>query len=41
MRIPLTMNCLCGAMAEAGKRRCPKCRYRSRWIRRKSVHDGL
>lgn len=41
MRIPQAAHCLCGAMVEPGKRRCPKCQYRFRWFRRKSVHDGL
>jgi uncharacterized OB-fold protein len=41
MRNPAAAHCLCGAMVVPGKRQCPKCRSRARWLRRKFVHDGL
>ncbi len=41
MHILPGVNCLCGALAEPGKRRCAKCRYRASWRRRGIFHDGL
>ena len=32
--------CLCGALRESGMKRCHKCRARSRWRRRKSIHKS-
>jgi len=29
-------NCRCGALCEANRTRCPKCRARARWYRRKA-----
>jgi hypothetical protein len=28
--------CRCGALCDGNNSRCPKCRYRTRWLRRKS-----
>lgn len=34
-------QCLCGAPALHGNRRCAKCRARWRYHRRKARHDGV
>lgn len=32
-------SCPCGARVEHGNKKCRKCSYRSRWLRRKAHHD--
>jgi hypothetical protein len=32
-------KCACGALAAGGASTCEKCRFRTRWLRRKQPHD--